>query len=54
MYKDLTVEQRLERAHVQLMKDKRFVRWSGLFMIGKVEVREDIPTACTNGRDVLY
>ena len=54
MYKDLTVEQRLERAHVQLMKDKRFVRWSGLFMIGKVEVRDDIPTACTNGRDVLY
>ena len=54
MYKDLTVEQRLERSHVQLMKDKRFVRWSGLFMIGKVEVRDDIPTACTNGRDVLY
>lgn len=54
MYKDLTVEQRLERSHVQLMKDKRFVRWSGLFMIGKVEVRDDIPTACTNGRDVFY
>lgn len=54
MYQDLTVEQRIERAHVQLMKDKRFVRWSGLFMIGKVEVRDDIPTACTNGRDVLY
>jgi len=54
MYQDLTVEQRLERSHVQLMKDKRFVRWSGLFMIGKVEVRDDIPTACTNGRDVLY
>jgi predicted metal-dependent peptidase len=55
MFKDtLTVEQRLERAHVQLMKDKRFVRWSGLFMVGKCEVRDDIPTACTNGRDVFY
>jgi len=52
--KDLTVEQRLERAHVQLMKDKRFVRWSGLFMIGKCEVVDDVPTACTNGRDVFY
>ena len=55
MFKDtLTVEQRLERAHVQLMKDKRFVRWSGLFMVGKCEVRDDISTACTNGRDVFY
>jgi len=56
MFKDtLTVEQRIERSHVQLMKDKRFVRWSGLFMIGKVEVVDNpFVTACTNGRDVLY
>lgn len=54
MVKDLTVEQRVERSHVQLMKDKRFVRWSGLFMIGKVEVCDHVPTACTNGRDVWY
>jgi len=54
MNNDLTVEQRLERAHVQLMKDKRFVRWSGLFMVGKVTVVDGLPTACTNGRDVFY
>jgi predicted metal-dependent peptidase len=50
----LTAEQRLERTHVKLMQHKDFCLFAGVFMIGKVEVREDIPTACTNGRDVAY
>jgi hypothetical protein len=54
MNKNLTVEQRIERSHVQLMKDKRFVRWSGLFMVGKVTVDDATRTAGTNGRDVFY
>jgi predicted metal-dependent peptidase len=54
MSNDLTVEQRVERSHVQLMKDKRFVRWSGLFMVGKVYIDDSVPTAGTNGRDVWY
>ena len=50
----LSAEQRIERCHVQLMKHKSFALFSGLFMIGKVGVDDDIPTACTNGLDVRY
>lgn len=50
----LTAEQRIEKAHVAIMQSKLFRFYSGLTMIGKVEVRDDIPTAGTNGRDVFY
>lgn len=50
----LTAEQKVERAHVSIMQSKLFRFYSGLTMIGKVEVRDDIPTAGTNGRDVFY
>jgi predicted metal-dependent peptidase len=50
----LTAEQRIERCHVQLMKHKNFALFSGLFMIGKVSVDDEIETACTNGMDVRY
>lgn len=50
----LTAEQRIQRAHVALMNEPKYCLFSGIFMIGKIEVRDDIPTACTNGRDVLY
>lgn len=52
--KRLTAEQRIERAHVQLMQSPDWCLFSGLFMIGKVEVRDDVLTASTNGRDVTY
>lgn len=50
----LTAEQRIERTHVQLMRDPDFCLFSGVFMVGKVEVSELIPTAATNGKDVIY
>jgi predicted metal-dependent peptidase len=50
----LTAEQRVQRAHVALMNDPKYCLFSGVFMIGKTEVVEDVPTACTNGRDVKY
>ena len=50
----LTAEQRVERIHVQLMQDPDFCLFSGVFMIGKVEISDVMPTACTNGRDVIY
>jgi len=28
--------------------------WSGIMMVGKTEVRDDFPTAATNGRDEIY
>ena len=52
----LTAEQRIERIHVQLMKHPNFCLFSGLFMIGKVEVKDKTSsgTAQTNGVDVVY
>jgi predicted metal-dependent peptidase len=54
MMTKLSAEQRIERCHVQLMKHKSFALFSGLFMIGKVSVDDEVPTACTNGLDVRY
>jgi predicted metal-dependent peptidase len=50
----LSAEKRIERTHVMLMRDKDFCLFSGVFMVGKVEVSDVIPTACTNGKDVVY
>lgn len=50
----LSVEQRIERAHVRLMQDPNFCLFSGTFMVGKVTVSDTTPTARTNGRDVTY
>jgi hypothetical protein len=36
----LTAEQRIERTHVTLMRHKDFCLFSGMFMIGKVEVAD--------------
>jgi len=54
MTNKLTVEQRIQRAHVWLMKHPKYCLYSGIFMLGKVSVEDDLPTAATNGRDVLY
>jgi predicted metal-dependent peptidase len=50
----LTAEQRVQRAHVALMNDPKYCLFSGVFMIGKTEVVDNVGTACTNGRDVKY
>jgi len=50
----LTAEQRIEKCHIDLMKSPHFVAYSGILMIGECKVKDDIPTACTNGRDVYY
>ena len=50
----LTAEQRVQRAHVWLMGNPDYVLYSGIMMMGSTEVVDDVPTACTNGRDVKY
>ena len=42
-------DQRLKRAHVALMKHQETALYSGIIMMGKSEVKDDIPTACTDG-----
>lgn len=50
----LTAEQKIEKSHVSILQSKRFRFFSGLTMVGKVTVDDDIPTARTNGRDIAY
>lgn len=50
----LTAEQRVQRAHVWIMGNPNYCLYSGIIMLGKTEVVDDVPTACTNGRDVKY
>ena len=52
--KQLTIEQRLSKAVVDIMANPKYVALAGVLMIGERTVRDDIPTACTNGRDEMY
>lgn len=51
-----TTERRLKKAKVSIMRSSlpSLRLWAGVLMIGKTELRDDIPTACTNGRDEMY
>lgn len=49
-----TAERKLKTARIALMRDNKFKALGGVMMLGKVEVVDNIPTACTNGRDELY
>ena len=50
----MNTEDRIKKAHIAIMQHKEFCAFSGILACGKVKVTEDIPTACTNGWDVLY
>jgi predicted metal-dependent peptidase len=50
----LTAEQRVQKSHVALMNNPKYCMYSGIFMLGKTEVNDDIPTAGTDGRNTYY
>ena len=52
----LTEEQRLTKAVVSIMGNKKYRGIAGVLMIGDRNVVDDpnVPTACTNGRDEMY
>jgi len=56
--KKLNVEQRLQKAVVDIMANPKYVALAGVLMIGKREVVDMadgvVPTAMTNGRDEWY
>jgi len=52
--KQLTAAQRLHKAMTDIIGHDEFVALSGVLMIGKKEIVEDCPTACTKGRDEIY
>ena len=50
----LTSEQRVTKSHIAIMRSKEFCMFAGVLSVGKVMFSDEIPTACTNGRDVIY
>lgn len=47
-------ERKLKKVKINLMRDPEFAMWSGILMVGKTEIRDDVVTAATNGRDEYY
>ena len=50
----MNVEDRIKKAHIAVMQHKEFCAMAGILACGKVKVTEEVPTACTNGWDVMY
>ena len=47
-------ERKVQKAKISLMRSPKFALLSGVLMVGKTRVDDDIPTAATNGRDERY
>ena len=47
-------ERKLSKVKISLMRDPMFALWQGVMMVGKTSVDDNVPTACTNGRDEIY
>jgi len=47
-------ERKLQKAKIALMRSPKFALLSGILMVGTTRVDDNIPTACTNGRDERY
>lgn len=53
----MTIEKqarRLKKIKISLMRNPEFALWSGIMMVGKTSVEENVPSAYTNGRDEVY
>lgn len=50
----LTAEQRIEKAHTEIMRHKGFVAYTSLIMVGMAKIDDNEETARTNGRDIWY
>lgn len=53
-FKDFSAHERITAVHIDFMRDPDFCLLGGTTQIGKVEIRSDVPTAGTDGRDVFY
>lgn len=47
-------ERKLKRVKISLLRNDRLAFWRGVMMVGKTELRDDIPTACTDGCNEYY
>lgn len=47
-------ERKVQKAKISLMRNPKFALLSGVLMVGKTSIDDNIPTAATNGRDERY
>lgn len=47
-------ERKLKKSKISLMRNEKFISLSGVMMMGKTKIDDDVPTAYTNGRDEVY
>jgi predicted metal-dependent peptidase len=47
-------ERKVQKAKITLMRNPKFALLSGVLMVGKTSVVDNVRTACTNGRDEKY
>ena len=52
--KQLTAEQRLTKAVVDIMGNPKYIALAGVLMVGNRAVDDHVPTAVTDGKDELY
>ena len=50
----MNVSDRIKKAHISIMQHKKFCAFSGILACGKVTVSEAVPTAATDGWNVIY
>jgi predicted metal-dependent peptidase len=50
----MNVQDRIKKAHIAIMQHKVFCSFGSILACGKVKVNDDVPTAATNGWDVVY
>jgi len=50
----MNVADRIKKAHIAIMQHKKFCAYSGVLACGKVTVGDDVPTAATDGWNVIY
>lgn len=54
MKSNLTPEQRVQKAVIKIMAHQRYIPLGGVMLIGNRVVKDNIPTACTDGKNEFY
>ena len=47
-------ERKLQKSKISLMRNPKFALLSGVLMVGRTTIDDNVKTACTNGRDERY
>lgn len=50
----MTPQDRITRSHIAIMRSKEFCMFSGVLSVGDIEFSDKVPTAGTNGVNVVY